>query len=133
VPTVTIDQPDQPGGPGGLGGLGGLGGGDLSQILQQAQQMQQQLLDAQEELGRAEVTGTAGGGLVRATVTGGGEIVGLEIDPSAIDPTDAEGRADLVVAAIRDANRAASELQQQAMGPLAEGLGGTGGLGLPGL
>jgi DNA-binding YbaB/EbfC family protein len=114
-------------------GLGGLGGGDLSQLLEQAQQMQQQLLAAQEELGRTEVTGSAGGGLVRATVTGGGEVVGLEIDPSAIDPADAEGLADLVLAAIRDANRAASELQQKAMGPLAEGLGGAGGLGLPGL
>jgi len=114
-------------------GLGGLGGGDLSQLLEQAQQMQQQLLAAQEELGRTEVTGSAGGGLVRATVTGGGEVVGLEIDPSAIDPSDAEGLADLVLAAIRDANRAASELQQKAMGPLAEGLGGAGGLGLPGL
>jgi nucleoid-associated protein EbfC len=122
------DQTGQPG-----GGLGGLGGGDLSQLLQQAQQMQQRLLDAQEELARAEVSGSAGGGLVRATVTGGGEVVGLQIDPTAIDPSDPEGLADLVLAAIRDANRAASELQQQTMGPLAEGLGGPGGLGLPGL
>jgi DNA-binding YbaB/EbfC family protein len=128
VPTV-IPGGDQTG----PGGLGGLGGGDLSQLLEQAQQMQQQLLAALEELGRTEVTGSAGGGLVRATVTGGGEVVGLEINPSAIDPSDAEGLADLVVAAIRDANRAASELQQKAMGPLAEGLGGAGGLGLPGL
>lgn len=122
------DQTGQPG-----GGLGGLGGGDLSQLLQQAQQMQQRLLDAQEELARAEVSGSAGGGLVRATVTGGGEVVGLQIDPTAIDPSDPEGLADLVLAAIRDASRAASELQQQTMGPLAEGLGGPGGLGLPGL
>jgi DNA-binding YbaB/EbfC family protein len=132
VPTVfpggdpTSGQPGQHGQP-------GLGGADLSQLLQQAQQMQQRLLDAQEELARAEVTGSAGGGLVRATVTGGGEVVGLEIDPTAIDPSDAEGLADLVLAAIRDANRAAAELQQQTMGPLAEGLGGAGGLGLPGL
>jgi nucleoid-associated protein EbfC len=113
---------------------GGMGGADLNQLLQQAQQMQQQLLAAQEELARAQVTGTAGGGLVRATVTGGGEVVALEIDPSAIDPSDAEGLADLVLAAIRDANAAAVRLQQQTMGPLAEGLGGgAGGLGLPGL
>ena len=105
----------------------GLGGGDLSALLQQAQQMQQQLLAAQEELGRAEVTGTAGGGLVQATVTGGGEVVALEIDAAAIDPGDPEGLADLVLAAIRDANRAAAELQQQTMGPLAEGLGAMGG------
>jgi DNA-binding YbaB/EbfC family protein len=122
----------QPGGDP-AGGQPGLGGADLSQLLQQAQQMQQRLLDAQEELARAEVTGSAGGGLVRATVTGSGEVVGLQIDPSAIDPDDAEGLADLVLAAIRDANRAASDLQRQAMGPLAEGLGGAGGLGLPGI
>ncbi len=118
---------DQPG-PGGLGG-----GADLSSLMAQAQQMQQRLMQAQEELAQAQVVGTAGGGLVRATVTGAGEVLGLEIAPSAVDPTDAEGLADLVLAAIRDANRAAAELQQQAMGPLAEGLGGAGGLGLPGL
>ena len=105
------------------------GGTDLSSLMAQAQQMQQRLLAAQEELAKAEVTGTAGGGLVRATVTGAGEVVGLEIDPGAVDPADAEGLADLVLAAIRDANRAAGELQQEAMGPLAEGLGG----GVPGL
>lgn len=107
---------------------------DLSALMAQAQQMQQQLVRAQEELARAEVVGTAGGGLVRATVTGGGELVGLHIEPSAIDPSDAEGLADLVLAAIRDATRAASELQSRAIGPLAEGLGGPGGsLGLPGI
>jgi DNA-binding YbaB/EbfC family protein len=107
---------------------------DLSSLMAQAQQMQQRLMQAQEELAKAEVTGTAGGGLVRATVTGAGEVVGLQIDPSAIDPTDPEGLADLVLAAIKDANRAASDLQSQTMGPLAEGLGGMGGgLGLPGI
>ena len=121
------------GGPAGLEGLGGLGGLDLSSLMAQAQQMQEQLLRAQEDLAEREVTGTAGGGLVRATLTGTGEVVGLEIDPSAIDPADAEGLADLVLAAIRDGVRAATELQQQAMGPLAGGLGGAGDLGLPGL
>jgi nucleoid-associated protein EbfC len=110
----------------------GLGGADLSSLMAQAAQMQQQLMAAQEELAQAEVVGTAGGGLVRATVTGAGEVVGLQIDPSAIDPTDAEGLSDLVLAAIRDGSRAAQDLQSQAMGPLAQGLGG-GGLGLPGL
>jgi nucleoid-associated protein EbfC len=104
---------------------------DLSALMAQAAQMQQQLLAAQEQLAAASVTGTAGGGLVTATVTGAGELTGLVIDPSAIDPSDPEGLADLVLAAVRDANRAAVELQQQAMGPLA-GLGG-GGLSLPGL
>ena len=111
-----------------------LSANNLAGLLQQAQAMQARLLDAQEELARTEVTGSAGGGLVHATVTGGGEVVGLRIDPAAIDPSDADGLADLVVAAIRDANRAARDLQNQTMAPLAEGLGGMGGgLGLPGL
>lgn len=114
-------------------GPGGPGGADLDGLLKAAQQMQQQLLGAQEELARAQVTGTAGGGLVTATVTGAGEVVGLVIDPSAVDPADPEGLADLVLAAIRDASRAAADLQQQTMGPLAGGLGGAGGPGRPGL
>lgn len=110
---------------------------DMSTLMAQAQQMQQQLLAAQDELARTQVTGTAGGGLVTATVTGSGEVIALAIDPSAIDPADPEGLADLVLAALRDGARAAAELQQQAMGPLAQGLGGLGGgpgggLGLPG-
>jgi DNA-binding YbaB/EbfC family protein len=110
--------------------LAGQAGG-LAGLMAQAQQMQQQLLAAQEQLARTEVSGTAGGGLVTATVTGAGELTGLVIDPVAIDPGDAEGLADLVLAAVRDANRTAAELQQAAMGPLAD-LGG-GGLSLPGL
>ncbi|CAN5211808.1 hypothetical protein BH20ACT5_BH20ACT5_12180 [soil metagenome] len=102
---------------------------NMAQLMQQAQQMQQQLAAAQEELAAAEVRGSAGGGMVTATVSGNGELLGLTIDPSVIDPEDAETLQDLVVAAVRDANRAAGELAQQAMGPLAGGLGGL----LPGM
>ena len=100
------------------------GGFDLSSLMAQAQQMQQQLMAAQERLADTQVSGTAGGGLVRATVTGAGEVVGLDIDPTAIDPTDPEGLADLVLAAIRDATRAAAEMQEKAMSPLTQGLPG---------
>ena len=104
---------------------------DMSQLLQQAQQMQQQLLAAQQELAETEVTGSAGGNLVTATMTGSGELTALTIAPAAVDPDDIETLQDLVVAAIRDAKRAAEELAASRMGPLAGGLGG--GLGLPGL
>ena len=103
---------------------------DMQQILQQAQQMQQQLMSAQQELADAEVTGSAGGGLVTAVMTGGGELKSVTIDPKVVDPEDVETLADLVVAAVRDANTQVSELASQKMGPLAGGLGG--GLGLPG-
>ncbi|MBA9001912.1 MULTISPECIES: YbaB/EbfC family nucleoid-associated protein [Thermomonospora] len=106
---------------------------NIQQLMEQAQRMQQQLFSAQRELAEAQVEGTAGGGLVTATVNGQGEVVGLRIDPRAIDVDDpadtAETIADLVLAAIRDAGRAVAELQAEKMGPLAQGLGG----GLPGM
>jgi DNA-binding YbaB/EbfC family protein len=100
---------------------------DLSAILQQAQQMQQQLVAAQQELAETEVTGSAGGELVTATMTGDGELTALTIAPAAVDPDDLETLQDLVVAAVRDAKRAVDELAASRIGPL------TGGLGLPGL
>jgi DNA-binding YbaB/EbfC family protein len=105
---------------------------DMAQLLQQAQQMQQQLMAAQEQLAQTEVTGSAGGNLVTATMTGTGELTALTIAPAAVDPDDVETLQDLVVAAVRDAKRAADQLAEQSMGPLAGGLGGGGGLGLPG-
>lgn len=115
------------------------GGGqpNMQQLLQQAQKMQQDLANAQEELARTEVDGQAGGGLVKATVTGAGELRALKIDPKAVDPEAApieetvETLADLIVAAVQAANENAQTLQQQKLGPLAQGLGG--GSGIPGL
>ncbi|GAA3616248.1 YbaB/EbfC family nucleoid-associated protein [Streptomyces fenghuangensis] len=106
------------------------GGGqpNMQQLLQQAQKMQQDLAAAQQELADTDVEGSAGGGLVKATVSGSGELKGLVIDPKAVDPEDTETLADLVLAAVRDANAAAQELQQQKLGPLAQGLGGMPGL-----
>lgn len=104
---------------------------NMQQILKQAQKMQQQLMEAQAELAEARVEGSAGGGLVTATVSGSGELVALAIDPKAVDPDDTETLADLIVAAVRDATGNANQLQQQKMGPLTQGLGGMGGM--PGL
>jgi hypothetical protein len=114
---------------------------DMQQLLAAAQQMQDQLMSAQQELADAVVEGSAGGGLVTARVNGQGDLVDLTISPAAIDTEDpaetAQTVADLVLAAVRDAYRAASELQQEKMGPLASGIGGLGGAGdvsgLPGI
>ena len=105
------------------------GGGqpNMQQILKQAQKMQAQVLAAQEELAQLEIEGTAGGGLVKAVVTGAGELSALTIAPSVVDPDDVETLQDLVVAAVRDANRQVGEAQAEKMGPL------SGGLGIPGL
>jgi DNA-binding YbaB/EbfC family protein len=111
----------------------------MQQLLAAAQQMQEQLMDAQQELADAEVEGSAGGGLVTAVVNGQGELLDLTIRPDAIDPDNPEESAqtiaDLVLAAVRDANRSVMQLQQEAMNPLAAGFGpggfGEGG-GFPG-
>ena len=100
---------------------------NMQQLMKQAQQMQQQLMAAQAELAQSEVQGSAGGGLVSATMTGSGELLSLTIDPKAVDPDDVDTLQDLITGALEDAVAKAAALQQQKMGPLA------GGLGLPGL
>lgn len=102
----------------------------MQQLMKQAQQMQNKLAKAQAELAVARVEGSAGGGLVTATVTGNGELESVVISASVVDADDIETLQDLVVAAVRDANRAAKELADETMGPMAAGLGG---LGLPGM
>ncbi|HSN44466.1 MAG TPA: YbaB/EbfC family nucleoid-associated protein [Propionibacteriaceae bacterium] len=88
---------------------------DMNDLLAQAQAMQAQLQQAQAELQATEFSGTAGGGLVSATVTGGGELVALEISPGAVDVDDLEALADLVIAAVRDASHQASVKAQSVM------------------
>jgi DNA-binding protein YbaB len=94
----------------------------------------QQALSAQQELANSEVIGTAGGGAVRAVVSGVGQLIDLTIDPGVIDPADpaetASTIADLVLAAVRDAWDSAVDLQQQQLGALGGGFGGApGGFG----
>lgn len=108
-------------------------GKDMQKMLRQAQQMAAEMQKAQQELADEEFEGSAGGGAVRAVVTGDQQIVRLEIAPEIFDgPPDAddiEMLADTVVAAVNGALNAAREAQADALGPLA---GGMGGLGLPG-
>ncbi len=94
--------------------------------------MQQLMADAQAELADAELTGTAGGGLVTVTIKGTGEVTAVKIDPKTVDPDDVETLEDLVLAAFRNASEAVRDLTEEKMGPLTSGLGGLGGLGLPG-
>lgn len=102
------------------------GAPDMSGMLAQVQAMQSQLMQAQQEMAETEITGTAGGDLVSATISGTGELLGLSIKPEACDPEDTESLADLVVAAVRDANHQQQALAAAKMGPLAGGLGGLG-------
>ena len=103
---------------------------DMRALMQQAQQMQQRMQQAQQQLAEQQFTGSAGGGMVKATVTGAGDLVSVEFDPAVLDPDDPEMAGDLVVAAFREAMGQANDAAANAMGPLAGGLdmGGLGGL-----
>jgi DNA-binding YbaB/EbfC family protein len=97
------------------------------QMMRQIAQMQQKMQEVQEELGRTEVTGSSGGGLVTVTATALGEFRGVRIDPKAVDPDDVEMLEDLVLAAISEAKKAGEALQSSQLGSV------TGGLSIPGL
>jgi len=103
---------------------------DLQALLRQASAMQERLVAAQHELEEARVEGTSGGGLVHATVTGTGELIGLTLNPSVCDPDDPETLADLVVAAVQNAVDTAHRSAAATMGDLNGGFGGDLGAGL---
>ena len=96
---------------------------DLSSLMKQAQAMQQKLGDAQDKIAALVLEGTAGGGMVKVTLKGTGELVRVDIDESLMAPGEAEMVADLVVAAHADAKRQldqrSAELMKAAAGPLA--------------
>ena len=94
-------------------------------ILQQAQEMQGRFQKIQDELQQMTVTGTAGGGMVSAEVSGTGQIRRVKLDPGVINPADIEMLEDLIVVAIADAQKKAQEQAQAEMGKL------TGGMNLP--
>jgi DNA-binding protein, ybaB/ebfC family len=85
---------------------------DMNGLLAQAQAMQAQLAQAQQQLESTTFDGSAGGGLVKAVVTGTGELTGLTIDPQTVDPDDTDTLADLVIAAVHDASGKAAAAQQ---------------------
>ena len=94
--------------------------GNLAGLMQQAQKMQQEMQKAQEELASLEVTGEAGGGLVKVTMTGKHAVRRVEIDPSLLD--DKEMLEDLVAAAINDAVHKVAKLKKEKMGDVTSGM-----------
>src|SRR5690349_24904948 len=108
-------------------------GPNMNQILKQAQQMQAEMAKAQEELKNEVVEASAGGGMVKVTMTGDMQLRGIEISPEAIDPEDPEMLQDMVGAAVNEAIRAAQELASNKLGPITGGMGGGGMPGLPGM
>ena len=108
-------------------GMGKGPSNNMNQMLRQAQQMQDKITDLQADLEQREFTGTAGGGVVEATVSGKKELTKLVIKPEVVDPDDVETLEDLVMAAVNEGLRQIDELSQSTMGQF------TGGLNIPGL
>ena len=99
----------------------------MANLQRMAQQMQQEMLRVQTELEAIQVDGSAGGGVVKAVVTGKQELVSIAIDPDAVDPSDVDMLQDLIVAAVNDALRASRELAEEKMAAV------TGGMRIPGM
>ncbi len=97
------------------GGFGFGGGMNMQSLMQQARKMQEQMEKAKQQLEEAELTGSAGGGLVTVTVDGNGAMKGVTIKPEAVDPDDVEMLEDLIIAAYNEAARAAEEMKESVM------------------
>ena len=104
---------------------------DLNALMKQAQQMQEKLQAAQQRLAETTVDGTSGGGMVRVTLTGAGDMKAVVLDESLLQPGEAEIVSDLIVAAHADAKKKLDETQQRLMQEAAGPLAGMGG-GMPG-
>lgn len=108
-----------------LKNMGGLG--NMGNLMKQAQQMMEKARQTEEELSAERVEGSAGGGMVRVTATGTGEVLAVVIDRQVIDPDDAEMLQDLVLGAVREAIQKSVDLRSERMKDL------TGGMNLPGM
>ena len=104
---------------------------DIMGMMKKAQAMQAKLADAQDELSRLEVEGQSGGGMVRITLTGKGEMKSIQLDPSLLTPTDKEMAEDLILAAFADAKGKADRAAAEKMQELTTGLPLPPGMKLP--
>lgn len=110
-------------------GLGGFG--DMAKMMAAAKDMQAKMAEIQDGLDKTTVTGEAGAGLVRATATAKGELTGLEIDPSIFVASEKEVVEDLILAAIKDAQRRAQDKAQSEMSRIAQDMGLPADMKLP--
>ena len=101
--------------------------GNMGNLMKQAQKVQQKMMKMQEELANREVSAQSGGGMVEAVVNGRGELIRLHMEKEVVNPADVNMLADLVVAAVGEAQRRAQQMMQEEMGKV------TGGLNIPGM
>lgn len=100
---------------------------DMTGIVRQAQRMQGQIQKVQSEIAEKRVEASAGGGVVTAVVNGNSELLELKIKPEVVDPNDIEMLQDLIVGAVNQAMKAATDMMNAEVEKI------TGGLNIPGL
>ncbi len=105
----------------------GMGGANMNQMLKQAQKMQEQMIKMQEDLENQTYEASAGGGAVTVKISGKKELLEINLSEAVVDPEDIEMLQDLIVAAVNEGMRKASESSENELGKL------TGGLNIPGL
>ena len=105
-------------------------GANMQTMMKQMQAMQSNMANLQEELAARPFEATAGGGVVKVTVNGANELIGVEISPEVMDPDDPEMLGDLIMAAANEALRQAQQTTESEMGKLTQGLKMPGGRGL---
>ncbi len=106
----------------------GMGGGaNMNQMLKQAQKMQEQMLKMQEDLENQTYEASSGGGAVTVKISGKKELLEVKLAEAVVDPDDIEMLQDLIIAAVNEGMRKASESSENQLGKL------TGGLNIPGL
>lgn len=104
-----------------------MAGMNMQQMMKQARKMQEQLAAAEDNLKTQTVDASAGGGMVKVTMSGDMKLESIKIDPDALDPEDVEMLEDMIMAAVNEAIRSVGELANKQMGAI------TGGLNIPGM
>ena len=102
-------------------------GGNMQGMMKKVQKMQKEMKELQENLKQRTVETTVGGGALTLVMNGEKNVESVHIDPSIIDPEDAEMLEDLVVAAVNEASKKVDDMMAQEMGKI------TGGMHLPGM
>lgn len=106
---------------GGFGQKSG-SGNNMQRMMQQAQQLQREMEKEQEALSQTEFEGTAGGGMVKVTMTGDRKLKGIELKPEVVDPDDVEMLEDLIAAAFNDCSEKIDAESEEKMGKYTQGL-----------
>ena len=100
---------------------------NLNKLMKQAQQMQAQMAKAQENLAEKTVEVSAGGGKVKVTANGAGDVIAIKIDKDVVDPNDVEFLEEIVLSGVQGAIEQGKSLAESEMKKI------TGGLGMPGM